>query len=88
MQNVVILNNWPVKGSVPDPWNFGTDPDHAIFITDLQEVHKNFLNAYLHHFSTKKSHKEVTKQQETMFFSLFLLDDRRIQIWIRIRIPD
>jgi hypothetical protein len=30
-----------------------------------------------------KSHKEVTKQQESMFFFLFLLDDRRIRIWIR-----
>jgi hypothetical protein len=29
-----------------------------------------------------KGHKEVTKQQESMFFLLFLLDDRRIRIRI------
>ncbi len=46
-------------------------------------------------FSKIKSHKEVSKQQETMFFLLFLLDDRRIRIkihifdlWIRMRIRE
>jgi hypothetical protein len=49
------------------------------------------LKVHLHHFSKIKSPKEVTKQQESRFFILFLLDDRRIRIrihtydWIRIR---
>jgi hypothetical protein len=34
------------------------------------------LKVHLHHFSNIKSHKEVTKQQESRFFLLFLLDDR------------
>ncbi len=42
-----------------------------------------FLKIHLHNFSNIKSHK-VTKQQVSMFFLLFLLDDRRI----RIRITD
>jgi hypothetical protein len=51
----------------------------------------NFLKGtlHLHHISNIKSQKEVTKQQESRFFLLFLLDDRRIRIrsWIKIRIP-
>ncbi len=35
-----------------------------------------------------KSYKEVTKQQESMFFLLFLLNDRRIRSRIRIHISD
>ncbi len=64
-------------------------PDPAFFVSDLQDVNKifsflkslfayYFLRVHLHHFSKIKSHKEVTKQQESMFFLLFLLDDRRI----------
>ncbi len=53
-----------------------------------------FLKVHLHHFFEIKSPKEVTKQYESMFFFLFLLDDSRIRIriwihncdkWIRIR---
>ncbi len=54
-----------------------------------------FLKLHLHHFSKIKSHTEVTKQQESRFFLLFLLDDSRIRIcasyyrlWIRIRNTD
>ncbi len=46
----------------------------------------------LHHFSKKKSQKEVTKQSKSRFFLLFLLSDRRIRsrihtsdYWIRIQ---
>ncbi len=73
------------------------DPDPAIFFSDLQDVNKKlffskffnfflyyFLKVHLHYFSKIKCHKEVTKQQESMFFLLFLLDDSRI----RIRISD
>jgi hypothetical protein len=47
----------------------------------------------IHHFSKIKSHSEVTKQLESMFFLLFLLDDRRIRIsisdqWIRMWIRE
>jgi hypothetical protein len=34
----------------------------------------------LHHFSKLKINKEVIKQQESRFFLLILLDDRRIRI--------
>jgi hypothetical protein len=53
----------------PDP---DADPDHAIFIIDLQGANKKlikksfsayyFLKVHLHHFSKIKSQKEVTKQ--------------------------
>ncbi len=66
------------------------DPDPAIFVNNLQDVNNKkiffskffayyFLTVHLHHFLKMKSHKEVTKQQESMFFLLFLLDNRRIR---------
>ncbi len=70
------------------------DPDPDIFVSDLHDVTKKlfffsprffayyFLKVHLHNFSKIKSNKEVTKQQESMFFLLFLLDDRRIRIHI------
>jgi hypothetical protein len=36
--------------------------------------------SHLHHSSKIKSHKEVTKQKESKFSLLFLLDDGRIRI--------
>ncbi len=42
------------------------------------------MKVHLHYFSKTKSHKEVTKQQKSMFFLLFLLNDRRIPIRIHI----
>ncbi len=44
----------------------------------------------MHHFSKIKSHNEVKKQQESMFFLLFLLDDSRIRIhtYLLIKDPD
>ncbi len=38
----------------------------------------NFLKAHLHQFSKIMSPKEVTKQEVSRFFLLFLLDDRRL----------
>ncbi len=38
-----------------------------------------FLKVHLHHFPKIKSEKDVTKQKESRFFLLFLLDDRRMQ---------
>jgi hypothetical protein len=61
-------------------------PGPAIFVIALKTQTKNyffayyFLKVHLHHFSQIKSHKEVTKQQESRFFLLFLLDDRKIRI--------
>ncbi len=46
-----------------------------------------FLKVHLHHFSKKKSPKEVTKQ-ESRFFLLFLVAVRRIRIRIRIHTSD
>jgi hypothetical protein len=63
------------------------DPDPAIFFSDLQGVNKKLFfffkffcllffegptGPFLHHF-LKKSHKEVTKQYESMFFLFFCL---------------
>ena len=70
-----------------------SDRDPAIFVIDLQDANKKlikkksfsayyFLKVDLHHFSKIKSQKEVTNQYKSMFFLLFLLDDRRIQIRI------
>ena len=53
--------------------------------SDLHDVYKIFCFLIfegpftVHHFSKIKSHKEITKQLESMFFLLFLLD-RRILI--------
>ncbi len=50
-------------------WLMDSDPDPAIFVSDLQDVNKNsqffsycFLKVHLHHFSKIKSHRKVTKQ--------------------------
>ncbi len=68
------------------------DPDPAIFITGLQDINKTIISKFfcllllkLHSFifSKIKIHKEVTKQFESRFFSLFLLDDKRDRIRIR-----
>jgi hypothetical protein len=77
----------------PDP---DLDPDPAIFVTNLQDANKKlikkksfsayyFLKVDLHHFSKIKSQKEDAKQQESKFFLLFLLDDRRIRSPFRSR---
>ncbi len=49
------------------------DPDPALFGIDLQEDNKKifvnlFLKVHLHHFSKKKSHKEVKKQKVFLTF--------------------
>jgi hypothetical protein len=53
------------------------DPDLATVFSSL--TFKTF-KMHLHHFSKIKSNKEVKKQQESSFFLLFLLDDRKIRI--------
>jgi hypothetical protein len=61
------------------------DPDPAIFVIDLQDINKDLkFVCLLYHFSKIKSLTEATKQQESMFFLLFSLDEKRIQIRIRI----
>jgi hypothetical protein len=75
------------------------DPDPAIFVIDLQDANKKlickkdfsayyFLKVHLHHFTKIKSPKEVRKQWESRLFLLFLLDERRIRIRIRIHTSD
>jgi hypothetical protein len=62
-----------LAGSVADPCPFNTDPDPAVFASDLQDANKKlffkvfllityFLKEHKHHFSQRKSHKKVTKQ--------------------------
>jgi hypothetical protein len=71
----------------PDPH---LDPDPAIFVINLQDANRSFSAYYLlfegtlhiHYFSKIKSQKEVARRQESKFFLLFLLDDRRIRIQI------
>ncbi len=51
-----------------------------LFVTFLSCIYRTSLNI--------KSHKGVTKHQQSRFFLLFLLDDRRIRTsyqWIRIQ---
>ncbi len=43
------------------------------------------VTVLLHHSSKTKSHEDVTKQKKSRFFLLFLLNDGRIRIQIRIR---
>ncbi len=50
-------------------------------LKDFQLI--SFQRYILHHFSQIKSQKEVTKQEESRFFLLFLLDDRRIRIRVQ-----
>jgi hypothetical protein len=67
------------------------DRDPAIFVIDIQDANRKlnkkksfyayyFLKLHLRNFSKIKSPKDVTKQQESRFFFLFLLYDRRIRI--------
>ncbi len=58
-----------VWASVEDPWHFDTDPDPAIFITDLQDAYKKLVfllisfwrYIYFTSFLNINSQKEVTK---------------------------
>jgi hypothetical protein len=72
-----------------------SDPDPAIFVIGLQDTNKKlifvqrfsahyFLKVpiHLHHFSKIKSPKEVIKHK------IFLPDDRRIRMRIRIHTSD
>jgi hypothetical protein len=52
------------------------------FKTSIKKLFKVFCFLHFHNFSKIKSQKEVPNQYKSMFFLLFLLDDRRIQIWI------
>ncbi len=54
------------------------DLDPAVFVSDLQDV---LFEVTFTSFFKEKSHKEVTKQQESrfFFFLLFLRDDGRIR---------
>jgi hypothetical protein len=73
----------------PDPESDSDpDADPAIFICDLQNVNKKkvfcLLLLEVHLLYKIKSHKEVTKQKE----SIFLLDDRRIRIRISVSLTN
>ncbi len=52
----------------------------------------NFLMVHVHNFSKLKCHKALTKQKESRFFLLFLLDDWRIRIrpypYLWLAVPD
>ncbi len=87
---------WYGSGSAnPYLWLADSDPDPAIFVSDLQDVFSTYFclllfeATYTSFFKDKKSLK-ITKQLESRFFLLFLLDERRIlirtsykRIWIR-----
>ncbi len=66
--------------SVADPWQFGTDPG-----VPKTYGYGSGTPVHLHRSSRIKSHKEVTKQKKTRFFSLYLLDDSSIRsrMWIQ-----
>jgi hypothetical protein len=62
------------------------DPDSAIFGIDLQDTNKKLILKKFYClllFEGKfSSFFKVTKQKESRFFLLFLIDERRIQIRI------
>ncbi len=80
------MASWYGSGSA-DPYLRLTDsdptpdpaPDPAILISDLQHGLLLFKATFTSFFKDK-SHEEVSKHQELKFFSLFLLDYRRIRI--------
>ncbi len=79
--------------SLGDPWHLVrirmqilgfwlTDPDAD---PGGPKIYGSGTLVNLHHSSKIKSHKEVTEQQKSRFFLLFLLDDGRSRIQSRIR---
>ncbi len=65
----------------PDP---DADPDPTLFVSCLQDANEKyffltkflclfFFEFTLHHSLKMKSHKEVTKEQKSRFFFIFLL---------------
>ncbi len=70
-----------VSSSVADPWHFGTD-----LHPDLTPEYY-FLKVHLHYFLKIKCIKKSQNSRNQGFsYLVFLLDDKRIQIWSRIRI--
>ncbi len=68
--------------SVADPWQFGLDPDPAIFVIDLRDINKKqifvknvyayyFLKVHLHNFSKIKSLKESQNSRNQDFSYYF-----------------
>jgi hypothetical protein len=53
------------------------DQDPAVFFIDLEDG-SLLTEATFTSFLKIKSRKEVAKQRESRFFSLFLFDDRRL----------
>jgi hypothetical protein len=56
------------------------DPDPAIFVGDLHEGNLFCLLLFKATFKSIFKDKVITKQSESGFFLLFLLDDRRVRI--------
>ncbi len=62
--------------SVPDPWHYGTDPNPALFVSDLQDANKNnffykFLwNTLISFWKDKKSSSHKTVEKKSRFFCL------------------
>jgi hypothetical protein len=68
-----ILIRIQIRGSEP----LNNDPDPARFVSDLQDAMQQvfLVITFTSYFKDKKS-----KEQKSMFFLLFLLDDGRIRI--------
>ncbi len=67
-----------LPGSVPDPWHLGTDPDAALFVSDLKDANPKKILCYLFEgtftlfFKNNKSkirHKTVEKIK--VFLNIF-----------------
>ncbi len=88
-----ILVRIRILGSVPLINGYGTRILHFSSMTFKMPTKNisisfyflclSFLKVPLHHSSKIKSHKDVTKQQKSRFFFIFLLVDERIRIRIR-----
>ncbi len=67
----------PTPDPAPDPASFKKATKKLVFLSFFAYY---FLKLHLLDFSKTKSHKDATKQKESRFSNLFLLDKRRIRI--------
>ncbi len=74
------FSQWKIFFLWPNNWIYKSNGFCENYFFVLFFAH--YFLVHWHHFSKIKSHTEVTKQVGSMFFLLFLLDDRRIQIRI------
>ncbi len=73
-RNIIVLG----CNNVVDPGHFGTEPDPALFVRDLQDAKKNqnflafyFLKVHLHYFLKIKLSSRCHKTEVKVFLTIF-----------------